>query len=198
MSFSSGDASTVASTDRLWHRRRPSPRQVIRPVTPFPAEEQIRKPSIGDDGTRMNICTVPETDPITIRQPVKSRRKKDCFINQTHQPIVEEQLVGNTTTNRVRGTVTEDNLERIHPSKQNKGNGANNYAERRRRKSMPDIRQKGDAPSTKTGSQKEARVIPDIMDGVTRDRIMKWLSQLKYVNDEKQQDEDTLSSIDEE
>ncbi|XP_071793409.1 uncharacterized protein [Asterias amurensis] len=206
MSFSSGDNSTVASTDKLLRRRRLSPRRVIRSTTPFPAEEQLRtSPSPNEDvtteGELLTHRTRTKSEPISPQQPVKARRKTVCQIGKLHQPIAEEESsLLKTTSNCARFSHTEDPLERAHPMKQNKNPTASkSSSERRRRKSMPDIRQKGEAPSTKTGSRNEALLLADSMDGLTRDRIMKWLSEVTCpINDNQQDQEDALSSIDEE
>ncbi len=204
MSFSSGDNSTVASTDKLLRRRRLSPRRLIRPVTPFPAEEQLRtSPSPNEgatDGEQLKVRAKSKNDSTSPLQPVKARRKTGCQIGTLHQPIAEEESLIKTTSNHALFLLTEDPVERTHPLKQNKGPAAIKSTERRRRKSMPDIRQKGEAPSTKTGSRKEALLLADDMDGLTRDRIMKWLSEVKCAtnDDHQDQDQDALSSIDEE
>ena len=76
LSLSSGDASTVASTEKIWRRRKLSPRRVIaRPVTPFPAEDTLHNPpcEVGND------ILAPSPPQTKSSNTAYSRRRTTCL-----------------------------------------------------------------------------------------------------------------------
>ncbi|XP_022086698.1 uncharacterized protein LOC110977145 isoform X2 [Acanthaster planci] len=206
LSLSSGDASTVASTEKLCRRRKLSPRRVVnRPVTPFPAEEIPHAP-VGEAQVerRVPAPSPPRTNPSKPHPSYHAPGRTRFSLSQKHQPIDEDPCPGKIATSRPVRRNTGDSTERTPhpPSQQHKEVDATKASERRRRKSMPEIyqRPKGEARKTDAGSKKtEAQVLGEIMDSVTRERIVSWLSEIAYAKEEDQGIlQDALSCIDEE
>ncbi|XP_038071151.1 uncharacterized protein LOC119740030 [Patiria miniata] len=207
LSMSSGDASTV-STEKLWRRRKLSPRRVIsRPVTPFPTEDIPNTPAAeADHEPRILAPSPPHTKASKPHQTDQPRGRTRFSLSQKHQPIAEEQSTGKITSlNRVMRKTDDCCLERKpHPpaQKQLKEAETTKASERRRRKSMPEIygKPKGEARKADTASKKTgARGLGEIMDCVTRERIVNWLSEVAYAKDVTQEaSQEELSCIDEE